>query len=113
MTNWEHMTELVGEIPDLRGARCKGMAQLYEQTIATNRDGGPTREETDAARETALRICAACPSLAPCRAYIAALPKSRRPLGVVAGQVIGSTGRSLRTRTPRTAGADATDQATR
>ncbi|OSC32052.1 hypothetical protein B8W69_02850 [Mycobacterium vulneris] len=112
MTNWEHMSALVGGIPDLRAARCKGRADLFEATVAVRRiDGGSSRNEVNAARVAALRLCAACTALEQCRAWLATLRPTRRPRGVVAGQVITSTGLPLGTRTMSTAGAVAADGA--
>lgn len=108
MTNWTHMAALVGKIPDLPGARCKGEADLYEATVGVRPvDGRPAKQETEAARDTALRLCATCPALDSCRAWLAAQPPSRRPRGVIAGEVITSTWRPSSTRaTAEPAGGD-------
>ncbi|ULE32585.1 hypothetical protein [Mycobacterium sp. IDR2000157661] len=94
MPDWRTMSALLAGVPDLPGARCKGKADLYERTVAVQRaDGEPTRDELDTARAAALALCAECPSLVPCRAYVDGLRPSQRPHGVIAGRVVTSTGR--------------------
>ena len=100
MTDWQTMHALIAGIPELPGARCKGKAALYERTVGVRSGGGrPATDEVDAARAAALRLCDACPALAACRAWLEAQRPSRRPLGVVAGQLVTSTGHIAR-RTP-------------
>lgn len=100
--NWDTMRALLAGIPDLPGARCKGRADLYERTNGEHgMTGRLTKTELDDARCEALRLCNnGCPALDPCRAWLGALPLSQRPRGVIAGQVITTSGRTLRTRTP-------------
>ncbi len=101
MTNWMHMAALAAEIPALPGAACKARFDLYERTIGEHHAAGRlTKPELDDARREALRLCAGCPALTRCRAWLDALPMSRRPNGVVAGVVITSSGAPMRTRTP-------------
>lgn len=91
--NWDSLRPLLAGIPDLRGAPCKGRSNLYERTIGEHRmTGRLTKAELENARSEALRICASCPALDPCRAYLGALPAARRPRGVVAGLVVNSSG---------------------
>lgn len=100
MTDWHTMTAYLLGIPDLPGARCKGEADLYERTVGVRTVAGqPTSDELVAARAAALRLCAECPALDPCRAWLEAQRPSRRPLGVVAGQLVTSTGHVAK-RTP-------------
>lgn len=74
--------------PSLPDASCRGLWDTFD----------PGRQEdTEALHErhrTALRVCERCPELAPCRAWLDGLPKTERPLGVVAGRrfVTGRTG---------------------
>lgn len=88
MTNWQRMAALIAGIPDLAGASCKGEAHLFETTIGAH--GGPTKDELQAARTTALRLCASCPALDPCRAWLDGLRPTRRPQGVVAGRIVNA-----------------------
>ncbi|WP_234785861.1 hypothetical protein [Mycolicibacterium elephantis] len=84
-------------MPDLPGARCAGRWDLYERTVREYRVGGRlTTEEIESARTTALRLCETCPALRPCRDYLHGLPTSQRPPGVIAGQVITTSGRTLK-----------------
>ncbi|BCO57896.1 hypothetical protein KN246_14745 [Mycobacterium intracellulare] len=97
--NWKSMAALLAGIPDLPGARCKGRADLFEATIAEHTKRA-SRAELELARTTALRTCADCPALDRCRRWFGALPLARRPRGVVAGLVIGSTGLPSKTGAP-------------
>lgn len=91
--NWETTRALLAGIPELPGAPCKGRSDLFERTVGEHRmTGRLTKTEVDDARSEALRICASCPALDPCRAYVGALPATRRPRGVVAGLVVNSSG---------------------
>ncbi|OPX05957.1 hypothetical protein [Mycobacterium sp. AT1] len=109
MTNWTHMAALAAEIPALPGAACKAHCDLYERTISEHHAAGRlTKTELDDARREALRLCAGCEAQMQCRAWLDALPKSRRPRGVVAGVVITTAGTPSKTATPATLGASGT-----
>ncbi|BBY91307.1 hypothetical protein MGALJ_09760 [Mycobacterium gallinarum] len=100
MSDWNTIGALLAGVPDLPGARCAGRWDLYERTVREYRvDGRLTRQELETARTTALRLCETCPVLQPCREYLQGLPISHRPPGVIAGQVITTSGRTLGTRT--------------
>ncbi len=58
--------------------------ELFDRTVARGRG-------VIAARRDAIEICAGCPVLARCAAWVATLEPSERPRGVVAGQVIPYT----------------------
>ncbi|MGK2904509.1 MAG: hypothetical protein ACSLE7_16895, partial [Mycobacterium sp.] len=76
----------------LGGARCVNSAELYARTVAEQ--GQPAnRPQVQQARTAALRICAGCPALDRCRAWLDRLPINRRPRGVVAGAVVRADGR--------------------
>lgn len=94
MPDWDTMRALLAGIPVLPGAPCKGRSDLYERTIGEHRAAGRfTTTEIDDARREALRLCNdGCPTLDACRAWLSALPAAQRPRGVVAGQVIMSSG---------------------
>ncbi|BBY10997.1 hypothetical protein [Mycobacterium marseillense] len=112
MTNWATMATLLADLPNLRGARCVNRADLFERTIDEYRvDGRPSAEELDAARAAALRLCRACPAVQLCRRWLDGLSPARRPRGVVAGLVVGSTG--LPSKTGATAERDADGVLTR
>ena len=69
--------------PSLPGAKCRGRAHLFN---GAEPDENP---ETVAARHTqALGLCLnSCPSLSRCEEWVNSLPKSKRPLGVIAGRL--------------------------
>ena len=94
MPDWDTMRALLESIPALPGARCKGRSDLYERTIGEHRmTGRITTTELDDARREALRLCNnGCPALDPCRAFLDALPAAQRPRGVIAGQVVNTSG---------------------
>ncbi|WP_100482301.1 hypothetical protein [Mycobacteroides abscessus] len=94
MTNWNTLRPLLAGIPALPGAPCKGRSDLYERTIGGRIEGRHAGSpELENARCEALRLCNdRCPALASCRAWLGALPATRRPRGVVAGLVITSSG---------------------
>jgi WhiB family redox-sensing transcriptional regulator len=104
--NWDSMSALIRGIPDLPGARCKGRADLFEATVDEQRitpSGEPKyvpRAEIQNARTAAMHLCETCPSRTACGAWIATLRPSRRPRGVVAGQLITSSGLPRKTGTP-------------
>ena len=87
------MRALLESIPALPGARCKRRADLFERTTGEDRAAGrTTTEDLDNARREALRLCETCPALHPCRAFLDALPAAQRPRGVIAGQVVNTSG---------------------
>ena len=77
--------EDLGDIPDLAGARCRNRHELFDQAI----------EGSSAifARRAARQVCASCPALEACGAWVEALPQYQRPRGIVAGRLIDVTGR--------------------
>lgn len=94
MSEWSTMRALLAGIPALPDAPCKGRSELYERTVGERRVVGQlTKAELENARCEALRLCNnGCPALGACRAWLSALPATRRPRGVVAGLVITSSG---------------------
>jgi hypothetical protein len=74
-----------------------GRWDLYERTVRGYRvDGRLTTEELESARAAALSLCETCPALHLCREYLQGLPIAQRPPGVIAGQVITTSGRTLK-----------------
>ena len=70
--------------PALPGARCRGRPHLFDPAR-------PAEAEASVAdrHRQALALCAACPSLNRCAAWLASLPPTEQPPGVVAGVVRG------------------------
>ncbi len=97
----ELLDELATGISDLHGAACRGHATLFD--VADRHD-----RQAIAQSET---ICASCPALDGCRAWLASLPKPARPCGVVAGRYVAPP--KLRpTYEPRPRGPSSRDRAT-
>ena len=63
---------ILGTIPDLSGAACRGHAPMFD-------------EDRDEA--AALALCGRCGALPGCREWFDGLPPGKRPEGVVAGLV--------------------------
>lgn len=73
--NLDDLLAAIRAAPDLPGARCVGHAKLFDSDAAD-----------DVAAATG--ICKySCPALTACKTWLASLPASQRPLGVVAGAV--------------------------
>lgn len=81
----DQLDRLLGAIsaaPALPGARCRGKAHLFDEA------GKHEDPETADQRHTqALGLCRGCTALASCQQWYTALPRSKRPPGVVAGQI--------------------------
>lgn len=69
-------------IPDLPGARCRGRHHLFD--AAAEDEQPPAVEHRHRA---ALELCAGCPVLAACGAWVASLRPKDRPAGVIAGRI--------------------------
>ena len=82
------LAEVLRGAPKLPGAVCPDWPAVFAATQANPRD---TRDQTvdpetiAYATTTALRLCATCPALDPCRAWLDNLTPADRPTGVVAG----------------------------
>src|ERR1700740_1975493 len=68
--------------PDLPGAACVAERDLSDACL--ERQAGRAYGSVYA---RAIRICARCPALAPCAAWVDSLPLNERPFGVTAGRV--------------------------
>jgi hypothetical protein len=77
----ELLSALVGA-PAFPGARCRGRHQLFDEP-ATHEPS-----EVVAARHAqALGLCSCCPALGRCEDWFNTLPPSKRPAGIVAGEL--------------------------
>jgi hypothetical protein len=72
----------LGVIPSLPGAACRGRHALHDPAAP-----GEDPAVVDQRQTQALALCSRCPALLACSEYMHALPKSKRPDGVVAGQL--------------------------
>jgi Transcription factor WhiB len=68
----ELAAEILHGVPSLPNAACRGKQDLFDAT-------------TDTDRTAAMAHCAHCDDLAACQAWMRAIPRHRRPQGVVAG----------------------------
>lgn len=81
---WLDLAAAVGVAPSLPGARCRGRPWLF--------DPAGSREPAEVASQRhaqAISLCNGCPALGACRQWCTGLPRTKRPLGVVAGKVRG------------------------
>jgi WhiB family transcriptional regulator, redox-sensing transcriptional regulator len=67
--------------PALRGALCAGFPEQFDAP------GDEDAEDRRARLAVAVSCCRCCPALQECRAWVDGLPRRRRPVGIVAGQV--------------------------
>lgn len=74
----------LGLAPALPGARCRGKHHLFDAPSELDRE--PT-DVTAARHAQAIELCRRCTALASCTTWFDSLPKSKRPHGVVAGQI--------------------------
>jgi len=72
------LLDQLAHAPSLPGAACRGRPELFD----VERDD----RDAIAARESSLRDL---PGTRPCRRWLASLPRSAHPSGVVAGRVLG------------------------
>lgn len=63
--------------PDLRGAACRGRAPEFDYDDPADPRAAP-----------ALALCADCPVLQACAAWLESLPDAAQPTGVVAGRIV-------------------------
>ena len=70
--------------PALPGARCRGRPHLFDPAGAAEAEASVADRHRQA-----VGLCAACPSLNRCAAWLASLPPTEQPPGVVAGVVRG------------------------
>jgi hypothetical protein len=74
----ELLDELAHGIPNLPGARCAGHAQLFDVA---------DRQDTQAIAQ-AKALCASCPALHDCGAWLSSLPRGAKPSGVIAARYV-------------------------
>jgi len=73
----------LGVIPSLPGAKCRGRHSLFDEARR-----GEAPETVDQRHAQALTLCLrGCPALAACQQWYAGLKPSKRPPGVIAGQI--------------------------
>ncbi|WP_051288853.1 WhiB family transcriptional regulator [Mycobacterium sp. URHD0025] len=74
----ELLRDLARAVPHLPGAACRGQQAVMD--VADGRDR--------AAIAAAQQVCAGCPVLPECQAWIGSVPRARQPSGVVAGRFL-------------------------
>lgn len=83
MTSIEGLLGALLGAPSLPGARCRGRSHLFDEA-----EQYEPVELVEQRHAQAKLLCAGCNSLDACRKWLDSLPPSRKPLGVVAGQVV-------------------------
>jgi hypothetical protein len=78
--NVDDLFGALGAIPRLEGSLCVGRHELFDLRDISD----PDRAEAEA---RALALCGTCPAALQCRQWVERLPASRRPHGVIAGEV--------------------------
>ena len=76
MPNFDQLLAAIAGAPARHGARCKGRWHLWDET------------ECPETVEYTRGQCRECPARQPCSEYFDSLKPSKRPVGVVAGQVL-------------------------
>jgi hypothetical protein len=71
------LLDTLAHTPDLHGAACRGHPELFD-----------VERNDHEAIEAAQAICASCPVLGACRAWLRSQPAELRPCGVVAGRYV-------------------------
>jgi hypothetical protein len=69
-------------VPSLPGAACRSEREVFDRTVP----GAVSRSEAAQARRAAKKICAACPCLQACTAWVDGLEPFSRPLSITAGR---------------------------
>lgn len=72
--------------PALPGAKCRGRSHLFDEAGADE-----DASTTEFRHQHAVTLCRSCAALASCQVWFDNLPRSKRPPGVVAGRVHGSS----------------------
>ncbi|MBI5339023.1 MAG: WhiB family transcriptional regulator [Mycolicibacterium rufum] len=92
MSTLDNLLDAIGRAPALPGARCRGRHHLF--------DGPQSGEDSEVVAQRhaqAVGLCQRCPALDRCREWSATLPRTRRPPGVVAGEIPKPVGRPANT----------------
>jgi hypothetical protein len=80
--NFDQLLAAIAGAPALHGARCRGKGHLFDEAAPNER-----QSTVEARHIQAMGLCQHCPALDRCREWYESLPRRKRPLGVVAGQV--------------------------
>lgn len=82
MNSMEVLLAALAGAPALPGARCRGKHHLFDPTAP-----GENSDVAAQRHAQALGLCSNCPALTRCEDWHDALPRTKRPDGVVAGRV--------------------------
>jgi Transcription factor WhiB len=77
-----NLFDAIGLAPSLPGARCRGKHRLFDEAAP-----GEDPATVAARHAQAIGLCSHCPSLTRCQTWFLGLNPSKRPLGVIAGQI--------------------------
>lgn len=87
MTDVSGLLDSLSLAPSLPGAACAGRWELFDHAAEAKTTGLAAGRAQAKAQDEALRVCAGCPQLEPCKAWVDSLPRNKRPYGVVAGRL--------------------------
>lgn len=82
MNPFEELLSAMAGVPVLAGALCRGRHALFDPKHEGEHDDVAATRHLQA-----LGLCQRCPALDACEIWVASLPKSKRPAGVIAGQL--------------------------
>lgn len=75
----EDLLRTLAETPDLPGAACMAHREVFDRCTA--------KAAKPSSYARAIQVCADCPALPKCRAWVRSLPPRKRPEGVTAGVI--------------------------
>lgn len=72
----------ISAAPELPGAACVGMSAAFDPA-----EHGEPATDVEYRHHVALHLCRTCSALASCTEWFDSLKPSKRPVGVIAGQI--------------------------
>jgi hypothetical protein len=82
MSALDELLSALAGTPAFPGSRCRGRHYLFDPA-----DGREAPAVVEARHTQAIGLCQGCPALARCDTWFYKLPPSKRPQGVVAGEL--------------------------
>ncbi|OBG48325.1 hypothetical protein [Mycolicibacterium fortuitum] len=82
MNNLHDLLAALNGAPELPGAACVGMPTAFDPA-----EHGEPATDVEYRHQAALHLCRTCSALASCTEWFDSLKPSKRPVGVIAGQI--------------------------